>query len=304
MNSNEVIDAFVRDVMRRVPARDRNDIGVELRGLLAEMLDDRAQEEGRPADDAMTLAMLRAFGTPAEVATRYQHQPPGVVIIPPELTRGFVLWSLIGMGVQWALTLPRVFDGQPLVSWWFGAGLGAFWWPGFIAVMLMIGAGLRHMGWYTPKWTPRIADPDRVQPGLGVAGLVGIAAGAIFMTSLPWLATTLPEPFPRIFAFDPGFLHTRAWPAVVLWICAFGVRLVAVRRGRWTKATRQLDLAFALGFTVLMAWWIASGPIFVETPTDQGAKGALALVLLITIASTAAAWYRERAQIKPLGAAG
>jgi hypothetical protein len=37
MNPNDVIEAFVRDVMRRVPAKDRNDIGMELRGLLADM---------------------------------------------------------------------------------------------------------------------------------------------------------------------------------------------------------------------------------------------------------------------------
>lgn len=298
MNPNDVIEAFVRDVMRKVPAKDRNDIGLELRGLLTEMLDDRARQEGRLADDAMVLAMLREFGTPVEIATRYQ--PPGVVIIAADHTRAFALWSLIGMGLQWALTLPRVFDGQPIAAWWLGAGVGAFWWPGFIVMMMLLGAGLRHIGLFKPKWTPRIVDPDRVQVGLGVAGLVGMTFGAIFMTSLPWLAAAMPGPFPRIFEFDSEFLNTRAWPAVVLWAITIVSHAVAIRQGRWTKITRRVEYASTLAFIVLMMWWIAAGPIFAAPFTDEVTKAALALVILILIVTLAASLYRERTQIRPM----
>ena len=299
MNPNDVIEAFVRDVMRRVPAKDRNDIGMELRGLLAEMLEDRAQRDGRPADDAMTLAMLREFGTPAEVAARYR--PPGMVVIPPDQTRMFAVLSLAGIAVQWAMTLPRVFDGQPIVAWWFGAGLGALWWPGFLPMMALLVAGLRHAGWYTPKWTPHIVDPDRVRRGPAIAGLLGMTAGALFMCALPWLATVMPGPFPRIFEFDPDFLRARAWPAVALWIGTIALHAHALHRGRWTKATRQIEQAVSLAFIVLMAWWIGGDRIFVAPMTDEGAKAALALVILISLVGLAVSLYRERAQIRPLG---
>lgn len=62
MNPDDVIEAFVRDVMRKVPAKDRNDIGLELRGLLADMLADRAQREGRAADDAMSWRCCATSG--------------------------------------------------------------------------------------------------------------------------------------------------------------------------------------------------------------------------------------------------
>lgn len=114
MNQNDVIEAYVADVMRGVPRKDRNEIGLELRGLLTEMLADRALSEDKAADDAMVLAMLREFGTPADIAARYR--PPGVVIIPAEHTKSFALLSIGGVGLQWALTLPRVFEGQPLVA--------------------------------------------------------------------------------------------------------------------------------------------------------------------------------------------
>lgn len=236
------------------------------------------------------------------MAARYR--PQGLVIIPPEQTRSFALLSLIGIGLQWAMTLPRVFDGQPIAAWWFGAGLGALWWPGFLAMMSLLVAALRHFGLYKPKWTPRLVDPDRVQRGLGITGLVGIALGAIFMTCLPWLAAAMPGPFPRIFAFDADFLPMRAWPAVLLWAGTFAVHLAAVRHGRWTRTTRRIDHAITLAFIALMTWWIVAGPIFVAPMTDQGAKGALALVILISIASLAFGLYRERAQIRPMRTAG
>ena len=47
MNPNEVIESYVADVIRRVPIKERNDIGVELHTLLSEMLEERAQAAGQ-----------------------------------------------------------------------------------------------------------------------------------------------------------------------------------------------------------------------------------------------------------------
>jgi hypothetical protein len=175
MNGNEVIDAYVVDVMRRVPAKDRNEIGLKLRGLLMEMLAGKAAGEGRAADDAMVLAMLREFGTPAEVAARYRS--PGVVVIPAENTRSFALTALIGVALQWATTLPQVSDLSSLGAWWTSWGLGALWWPGFLVMMIIV-AGLRHLGWFKPTWRARVVDPDRVsRPALGF-GQIHFVAGA------------------------------------------------------------------------------------------------------------------------------
>jgi hypothetical protein len=98
MTANDVIEAYVLDVMRRVPSKDRQDIGLELRGLLAEMLAERAAEGAKPANEAMALAMVRSFGAPADVAARYA--VPGLVIIPAAQTRSFaVLLWLAGLGL-------------------------------------------------------------------------------------------------------------------------------------------------------------------------------------------------------------
>ena len=301
MNPNDVIESYVVDVMRRVPAKDRNEVGLELRGLLTEMLEDRAHATGRAADDAMVLGVLREFGTPAVIAARYH--PPGnqadFVVIPAEQTRAFALWSICGMALQWALTLPRVFDGSvPIAAWWFGSGLGAFWWPGFMAMMALMTAWLQSRGMFQPKWTPRTADPDRVNRGGMIAGLAAFAIGMTFMIALPWLAGLLPPHLARVFAFDPGFLQARAWPVVVLWLISFATLSLVLRNGRHTSLTRRLELGGSLAFVALMGWWLAAGNIFIEKATNDGARGGLALVMVFMLIGAAVTLYRGRPRIE------
>lgn len=297
MNPNDVLDAYVADVIRRVPANQRSELGLELRGLLAESLADRAQSQARPADDALVLALLREFGTPAEVAARYL--PPGTIIIPADQTRSFALLSLAGVGLQWALTLPRVFAGeQHLSAWWLTWGLGALWWPGFMAMMALAATGLRQMGWFTPTWRPRIVDPDRVSRGLLGFGLAWYAIGVTLMVCLPWLVPVMPGALPQVFAFDPAFLHDRAWPALLLWAVDFALLAFVLGQGRWSPRLRQLDLAFTMAWLALLCWWLATGDFFLAEPSNDGARGAIALLVVIVVLDLAVKLHRRRTAIR------
>ncbi|MEO6226274.1 MAG: hypothetical protein ABIO61_00240 [Thermomonas sp.] len=296
MSSNDVIESYVVDVMRRVPAKDRNEVGLELRGLLTEMLDDRAQADGHAANDAMVLDMLRTFGTPAEIAARYH--PPGMLVIQAEQTRSFAMLSIVGIGLQWALTLPQVFDGRlPISAWWLSWGLGAFWWPGFQAMMALMVSWLRSRGMFLPTWKPRIADPDRINRSSMIAGLVGIASAMGFMIALPWLVGLMPEPLSRVLAFDPEFLHVRAWPVVVLWLASFAIMVAVLRHGRQSMLTRRLEFCGSIAFVALLAWWLSAGNIFIEKSTNDGARGGLALVIAFIVIDIAVKLYRGRPRI-------
>lgn len=302
MNPNDVIEAYVVDVMRRVPRKDRNGIGLELRGLLAEMLAGKAEADGKAADDAMVLAMLRGFGTPAEVAARYR--PPGVVIIPADQTQSFAWTSLIGVALQWAMTLPAVFEGQPLSTWWLTWGLGSLWWPGFMVMTALVVAGLRHAGLVKSTWKPSVVDPDRVNRGALAFAMGWIVIGIAFMVSLPWIVDRLPGALPRVLAFDADFLRQRAWPAVVLWLCSLATLAVVLHQGRWSPLMRRLEIAFNLGFIALLGWWLAAGDMFRAKATNDGARACLALVIVIILASLAYGLYRQRTRIRTTKIAG
>ncbi len=98
MNPNDVLDAYLREGMRYLPAKDRADTGFELQGLLRDLLTERSNSEGRPADDAMVLVVLRNFGTPTEIAAQYA--PPRAVIIPAHQTRSFAALAVAGIALK------------------------------------------------------------------------------------------------------------------------------------------------------------------------------------------------------------
>jgi hypothetical protein len=159
MDPNVIIESYVSNVIGRLPRRQRADVGFELRSLLREELTGRADDAGRPADEAMALALLGAFGRPQDVADRYR--PAGFTIIRPADAPQFAWLALGGVALQWAITLPAAYLDPtiaawaasagiagawwaPLPTWWLTWGLGAFWWPGFLITVTIVTAAIRH----------------------------------------------------------------------------------------------------------------------------------------------------------------
>ena len=134
MTAEDLIESYVDDVARRLPKKLRNDVGFELRSLLLEDLQAKAVEANRPTDPAMAMALLSAFGRPADVAEQYR--PASFVIIKPTDTNTFAVIAIMAVVLQWVVSLPpvfiqpEIFPGQAvsrLGAWWVSFGLGAFW---------------------------------------------------------------------------------------------------------------------------------------------------------------------------------
>ncbi|HVM71533.1 MAG TPA: hypothetical protein VMT91_07215 [Anaerolineales bacterium] len=66
-----LIDAYVSEVGRRLPRKNRSDIEAEIRSTLQDMLDERSQKTGKPVEEEMTIEVLRAYGAPEKVAGTY-----------------------------------------------------------------------------------------------------------------------------------------------------------------------------------------------------------------------------------------
>jgi len=306
-SSARLIEAYVVDVIRRLPRRQRNDVGFELRALLTEGLRDRAGDTGRLPDEAMALEHVREFGRPDEVAARYH--PPGVPIIPPAQTRGFVWATLIGVGLQWAISLPMVFSGQTLPAlpessrlgaWWVSYGLGALWWPGFLVSVMIVAAWVRQ-AWpaATSDWKPKAVDQHRINRPLFVFGLAGALCGVALWVGIAWSVMTFDNPFTRALAFDPVFLATRAPALLVFWAGGITLMVVLIIEGQWRDLTRRIDLGFKIIACALMAWFIFGGRIFVADPADQSVKGAMALIVLLMLGQLAFDAWRLAGRIRP-----
>jgi hypothetical protein len=70
----ELVERYLQAIGQYLPADSRNDILAELRTELLEQMDARAEEWGRPLDEADVAALLRVHGRPEAIALRYLPQ--------------------------------------------------------------------------------------------------------------------------------------------------------------------------------------------------------------------------------------
>jgi hypothetical protein len=71
-----LINRYVSEVGKHLPlVMGREDIEKELRSTLEDMLEERAEKEGRAADEAMEIELLKEYGAPQKVAETYNPHP-------------------------------------------------------------------------------------------------------------------------------------------------------------------------------------------------------------------------------------
>jgi hypothetical protein len=94
-----LIDRYVTEVGKHLPRKNRLDIETELRSTLEDMLEDRSQQTGRPADEALVTELLQEYGSPRKVAATYQTHP---YLIGPRM---FPFYTFVLKIVLFAVTL-------------------------------------------------------------------------------------------------------------------------------------------------------------------------------------------------------
>jgi len=96
-------------------------------------LQSAAQEAGCSPDSEMAMTVVRRFGRPDEVASRYA--PRSFQLIEPVYAPMFVKLAMLCVAIQWAVTLPAVFASRMTFGdSWLRWGFSAFSWVGFLVV--------------------------------------------------------------------------------------------------------------------------------------------------------------------------
>lgn len=293
MNSKDMIEAYVHDVARQLPRKQRNDVAFELRALLGEELQARADGAGRVADAAMTLEMLRAFGRPEDVAARYQ---PVLTIIDPADARQFLRALFIGLGLIWSLGLLANL-GQPMHSvsdvlvmlgrWWTGTVLSSLVWPGALVVCFGLAAWARRRWPDKGQWQPR--EADRIQGGRAALalGILGMGLGLFSLAQPSWILDffwnghAAPAAY-KALSYTPDFLQVKGpllFVLVALNVPLFTAVFVA---GRWSPSLRLAETVLGLVVCAVLAWTVLGGPVMQSAASD----GLLKLLLVVIIAGT------------------
>lgn len=302
MNANDVIQAYITDVARQLPRRQRNDVAFELRALLDEELHAKAEAAGRAPDAAMATELLRAFGQPTDVAARYR---PGLVIIDPADGHAFWRATVVGMAIIWCLGLVQVL--QPVDSasglltaagqWWGGVVIASLWWPGLLVAYFGLSAWTRRRWPRTSTWTPRAAD--RIDGGRTalVMGVIGIACGLSLLAEPRWLLDVIwggraaPAAYEALTYTDSFLQHQAPWVFVLV---ALNIPIFAtvIVNGRWTTTMRRVAMGSSLATCAVLAWVALDGPVFMAQASDRVFKGALWLIIAFTLADLGIKLFR------------
>jgi hypothetical protein len=307
MNANEVIESYVTDVAVRLPRKQRNDVAFELRALLDEELQARAEAAGRDADASMATELLQGFGHPAEVAARYR---PTLTIIDPEDGPAFLRATWIGLVIIWGLGLferlrqPIESTGDllnALGAWWGGTVLPSPWWPG----LLVLGFGgtawmrRRHPG--AMQWKPRAGDRIAGTRASLVLAMVGIACGLYLLVNPTWILDVVwggraaPAAYEALTYVD-GFRTRQGLVLFALLALYIPLLFVVIVQGRWSATVRRIELIGSLALCAAMAWTVLDGPVFLAQASDQFTKFALAVIIVMTLIGLGVKWFRS---VKP-----
>jgi hypothetical protein len=303
MNANDLIDTYVTDVALQLPRKLRNDVAFELRALLHEELQAKAEATGREADAAMAMALLQGFGRPADVAARYL---PTLTIIDPADGHKFLRATVIGLAIIWGAGLLQPIDAASgllgaLGQWWGGIVIPSLWWPGVLAVGFGIASWTRRRWPQASEWKPRAGN--RIHGGRSalVLGIVGILIGLYILIEPRWLLDVFFDGRAAPAAYDAltyteTFLGRQAPWLLALIMVNIPLLATVIVKGRWSATLRRVEMGLSLAICAVMTWVVMDGPILIGSSGDRTAKFFLILITAFTLIDIA---WKLRQSVKP-----
>ena len=270
-----LIDRYITEVGKHLPRKNRQDIQRELRSTLEDMLADRSEATDQPVDEAMTVALLKEYGSPQKVADGYL---PKRYLVGPRLYPFFLMVTQIVVTVLFfvflalmAVSLYRTgLSGAEFLSAVSKFAMsfisGSITALGYIVIAFAIidrsmsaqqvAAELEEerTAW-DPQSLAREPDPDQVKPAESIFAilflLLGLAlfnlypqwVGAWFMIDGAW--THIPMLAPAFFTYLP-------WINLLI-LLEIGLHLVLLRRGSWGLGTRLANIVLNLAGILLAA---------------------------------------------------
>ena len=295
---DQLIETYLHDVARNLMPKHRADVVYELRALLHEGLQDKAREAGKLPDEATTVAYLREFGRPADVAARY-HQP--ITLIEPADTPMFLFLSILGVSLASVLPyVDRVRGNQVVVRDW----PEALWVVGLLVIVFAFMGYARRRWPQKNMWKPRAIHHDMNAP---MWTLIATAFGILAL-----LAYTFPSVFAQYTRagalsadFSPdAFTYTddfRSWRMPWLYGLAGVIILInlwSVIRGRWSRPARWIEIMFSVSLAMQLGWHASLGHIVQGETADALVRLLFMIADIVILIQAAIRAWREWGRIE------
>jgi hypothetical protein len=285
-----LIDAYVSEIGRHLPTKTRTDIEAEIRSALEDMLEERSQKAGRPADDEMIYEILKEYGDPEKVAASYlpERYLIGPTVFPIFLALVKVILvilsiiALVGLGIDLGQSASNIQTGLQIV----GKALGNLFTSiltsiaSLVFILGIIEWALRDSGErinvkglprkkdWDPHLLNKISPPNRIKLGDTIAEIV-FTFFAIFLFNF----------YPQIFSLGYStsgnwYIGTGNWTSVpilseaffhyvpyltVVWILTIVLDILLLRQGYWNTLTHIFSIVLRV-INISIAAAMLAGP--------------------------------------------
>lgn len=273
-----LIDQYVFEVGENLPEKQRADLEKEIRSLIEDTLDERSKSTGRAIDDALTVEVLKEFGSPAKMAASYQAPR---YLIGPRLYPTFILvikivalvmlvMTLIGFGVNAATgvqTPQSIFE--LIKSTILNLFQNIMTSLGNVVLIFAIMERFVPQGIEKEKdWDPRkmkpVEEPDRINRFEQVWIIIWSSIAILLFNFYPQLLQVA-------FVQGGGWYHMQILSdaffkyvpiLTVLWGLEILLCVLLFMRGSWQAGTRWFQVVIKALNIIVLAVIIAGPPIF------------------------------------------
>ncbi|MBI2333914.1 MAG: hypothetical protein HYU84_17455 [Chloroflexi bacterium] len=290
-----LIDRYVAEVGRSLLLiKGRKDIENELRSTLEDMLEERAQKAGKPADEAMQMEMLKEYGAPHKVAETYNPNP---YLIGPRVFPFFMfILKIVIAAVTLGLTIAtgiQIMNLSPMTAMELLSTIGK-------GLLNIISASIAAFGnlalifalieRYAPasefkmdeekEWDPaslkKEPEPDDVKIWEPILAIVFTFIALSIFNFNPQLI--------GIYYLDGNEWHVlpvlseaffRWLPLMNIgWVAEIVLNGMLLRAGKWTTSTRLFSIGTKL-FQIFILAMLISGPSILAFTAESLTKGGI-----------------------------
>ena len=282
----DLMDRYLATVERRLPKEQAKDIVAELREAIASKVEAQETKLGRPAEADDVAAVLKDFGHPVVVASRYSGRDH---LIGPQLYPWFWDAQRVGVGLIFvvgiiiaAVRALRSDRAMSVVIQGIGGAIEmAIWMFGVITVVFIVMERTKADIRLAKGWNPRTLPEDHIrQPRPLFDSVFALAFDAIFI--LWWVKVVdFPNDVPGRgnsmelhFADAWAQLHT---PILVLALLTAAVHISDILHPAWSRLRALVSIAGHIGGLVILWMLFRAGPLVSVTAAEAESQRALEL---------------------------
>jgi hypothetical protein len=275
-----LIERYLQNVRLSLPADRRDDIVRELAEDIRTQVADREAELGRDLTDAEQDALLKKFGHPLALATRYGPQRH---VIGPALFPVYWMTLKIALGgavaVNVALAIAFLVNGQPpgraighLVSFPFTTAVTVFGWVTLVFALIDLNLPrLLEHAWADMKGLSLPPAEGTGRRWVLIAEIVGSSAFLLWWLAIPQAPFLVFGPAASFLALAPIW-HQLYLPISLIWLASLAGLWAVLLRPDWVRM-RKVGRFLTEGLSLVLAAILLQADALVQLapgvePTD------------------------------------